>query len=149
MAIEPQVQQQTPEVTRSARIDLDSPTERELCSSGAVKLTHLQLSELKTNHEQLLDHLESERQKNNALTARANSCETELRVFKAVNATTGYREIIIRTLELVIVVLLTYAIDFERSGDTKSFGVFIVLCIVLVVIIVLLQRGPRVSKEPQ
>jgi hypothetical protein len=119
--IEQQVPQQTPEVTYTDRIDLDAPSERELCSTGAVKLTHIHMGELKISNKQLLTDLEAERQRNNALAARASSCETELRVFKAFNSSTGYKEIIIRTLELVIVVLLTYAIDFERAGNTQSF----------------------------
>jgi hypothetical protein len=141
------IEQQTPEASGPDRIDLNAPTEVELCSRGAVKLTHMQLSDLKITHLGTLDELQAERQRNDALTSRANSSETELRILRATLRSTGNREIIVRMIELVILALLTYAIDFEKSGDTKNFMVFILICVVLVGLIVLIQRAARPSEK--
>ncbi len=141
------VEQQVPEVARTGRIDLGVPTEVELCSRGAVKLTHMQLAEVKANYRVVLTDLQAERQRNDALAAHAVSVDTELRVIKAISRSNSHREIIVRTLELVIVALLTYAIDFEREGNSKSFIVFLVLSAILVVLIILVQLGSAPPKE--
>jgi uncharacterized membrane protein len=137
------IEQQTPGVPGIDRIDLNAPTEVELCSRGAVKLTHFQLADLKVTQRATLTELQAEKQLNGALTIRANASETELRVLKENIRLTGYREIIIRIVELIIVALLAYAIDFEKSGDTKDFVVFVVICLVLVILIALIQWAPR------
>jgi uncharacterized protein YacL len=137
------IEQQTPEVPGSDRIDLNAPTEVELCSRGAVKLTHMQLSEIKVTYRAAMTELQDAKQRNEVVTSRANAAETELRVLKENIRMTGYREIIIRMVELVIVVLLTYAIDFLKSGDVKNFWVFIVISVVLVILIFMIQWAPR------
>jgi uncharacterized protein YacL len=90
-----------------------------------------------------MTELQDAKQRNEVVTSRANSAETELRVLKENIRMTGYREIIIRMVELVIVVLLTYAIDFLKSGDVKNFWVFIVISVVLVILIFMIQWAPR------
>src|ERR1700676_4294886 len=42
------IEQQTPDIPFQQQIELGPPTETELCTRGAVKLTHIQLSESKT-----------------------------------------------------------------------------------------------------
>lgn len=137
------IEQPTPEVAGAIRIELEAPTEAELCTRGAVKLTHMQLAELKTAHDAMRSELQAERQRNDALVSRLNTVQTDYQVLKASLQSTKYREIIVRIIELVILALLTYAIDFEKSGDTKDFGVFIVICVVLVLLIALIQWTPR------
>jgi hypothetical protein len=44
-------------------------------------------------------------------------------------------------IEIVIVVLLSYAIDFLRLGDNKNFAVFVAISVVLVVVVFLIQRA--------
>jgi hypothetical protein len=140
-------EQQTPEVFGTDRIDLNAPTEVELCSRGAVKLIHMQLAELKAVHRSDLVQLQAERQRNEALVAARNSSETELRILRTRLESTKYREIMTRIIELVILALLSYAIDFEKAGDTKNFAVFIVICLVLVILIVLIQWAPRPAEK--
>lgn len=140
------IEQQTPEVPRSG-IELDAPTEVELCSRGAVKLTHMQLAELKITHRAVQSELYAERQRNESLTDRVNSTETELRILQERVRSRGYREIMVRIIELVILALLSYAIDFEKSGDNKNFSVFIVICVVLVILIILIQWAPRLKEK--
>ena len=137
------IEQPTPDVASPNRIELEAPTEVELCSRGAVKLTHIELTELKMAHSAVQVELRAEKQRSDALTSRMNLIQTDYQVLRASLPSAKYRDIIIRIIELVIVTLLSYAIDFEKSGNTKNFLVFIVLCLVLVLLIALIQWTPR------
>jgi hypothetical protein len=137
------IEQPTPDVSFPNRIELEAPTEVELCSRGAVKLTHIQFTELKMACAAIQGELRAERQRNDAVTTRMNSIQTDYQVLRASLQSTKYREIIVRIIELCILALLAYALDFEKSGDTKDFAVFLVICIVLVLVIALIQWTPR------
>jgi hypothetical protein len=115
------IEQPRPDVSSPNVIELDAPTEAELCTRGAVKLTHMQLTELRTAHILVQNELRAERQRNDLLTARMNLLQTDHQVLLASIQSTKYREIIVRIIELVILALLTYALDFEKSGRTNDF----------------------------
>lgn len=140
------IEQPTLDVPRSDRIELEAPTEAELCTRGAVKLTHIELAELRMVNRGLRTELTAERNRNDTLKSLTNSLQTELQVLKASLNPMKYQEIIIRLIELVILALLGYAIDFAKSGDRTNFTVFIVICLVLVVLIFLIQSKPGVKK---
>jgi hypothetical protein len=141
------IEQQTPEVPRTDRIELDAPTEAELCTRGAVKLTHMQLADLRAVHRAILTELQTERQRNEALTSRANSIETELRVLQASIKSTGRREIIVRLIELVIIALVNFAIEYAKSESWANFTIVTVACLVLAAVVVLNQWWPRTSEK--
>ena len=137
------IEQPTPDVPRTNQIELEAPTEAELCTRGAVKLTHMELTELKMAHSAVQAELRAEKQRNDTLTARVNSIQTDYQVLQASFTPTRFREIILRIIELVVLVLLTYAVDFEKSGDTKNFAIFILICVLLVILIFLIQWKTR------
>lgn len=130
------------------RPELSPLTETELRSSAAVKLTHIQLCELQETHRGILTELQTEKQRNEALTFRAHSSETECSVLRERLGATGYRDIIVRLIELVILGLLAFAIDFARTGERNSLVATLLLSGILVVVIFLIQRGHR-PKERQ
>jgi hypothetical protein len=137
------IEQPTPDVPLANQIELDAPTEAELCTRGAVKLRHIELTELKMAHKAVQVELRAERQRTESLTSRLNSTQTEFQVLKASLTPMRFREIILRIIELVILVLLSYAIDFEKAGNTKTFVVFLLICVVLVILIFLIQGTTR------
>jgi len=137
------IEQQTPEIPRTQQIELDAPTEVELCSRGAVKLTHMDLADLKVSYRALVAEIQTERNRNDGLTARANTAETELRVLRATVNSTGRREIIVRLIELVIIALVSYAIEAAKSAAWTNFAVFCATSLVLVSVIVLIQWWPH------
>jgi hypothetical protein len=137
------VEQPPLDVPRTDVIELAPPTEQELCARGAVKLTHIELAEVKLECRGLRTELLAERQRNEGLITHLNSVRTDYQVLLASLRSHKYQEITIRIVELVILALLSYAIDFVKRGDTKNFIVFIVLCLALILLIFLLQWNPR------
>jgi hypothetical protein len=135
--------QSTTEVFHADLIELDAPTEAELCTRGAVKLTYKRVAELKTALHEVQTELRGERERNASLTAQLNAIQTDYRVLEASLQSTRYREVIMRVIEIVIVALLTYAVDFLKLGEMKNFAVFIFISLVLVLIIALIQWTPR------
>lgn len=131
----------------SPLIELSPLTDAELRSSGAVKLTHQELSELKTAYAATSAKLEVEKQRNEALNLRAISSETECRVLRDRLRLTGRREIIVRLIELVIIALVSFAIESAKSGDSAHVISFILVVIVLVVVIGLIQWWPHPPGE--
>ncbi len=137
------IEQPTPEVARTDRIELEAPTEAELCTRGAVKLTHIDLAQLKTAHGALQVELRTEKQRTEASNIRAISAEAECRVLRDTLRLTGRREIIVRLIELVIIGLVNYAIEAAKSGNRVDLAVFILASLVLVAVIALIQWWPR------
>ena len=137
------IEQQTPEIPRIPPIELDPPTEVELCSRGAMKLTHMALADLKVSFNKLAMEIQTERNRNDGLITRANAAETDLRVLRATVNSTGRQEITVRLIELVIIAIVSYAIDAAKSGAWKNFVVFCTASLVLVAVIVLIQWWPR------
>jgi hypothetical protein len=141
------IEQQTSEIPRTDRISLDPPTEVELCTRGAVKLTHLHLDELKESYRSVLVELQSERKRNNTLTSSLYTAEADVRVFHASVKSTERREIIVRLVELVIIGLINYAIEDAKSASWTNFTVSVAMCLILVAVIALVQWWPRRSEK--
>lgn len=127
----------------SPLIELSPLTDAELRSSGAVKLTHQELSELKATYAATLAKLETERQRNEGLNLRSISSETECSVLRDRLRLTGRREIIVRLIELVIIALVSFAIESAKSRDIAHLTAFIIVALVLVVVIGLIQWWPH------
>ena len=123
------------------RIELTAVTETELRGPGAVKLLYGELTELKARHITALAELQTERQRNEALTYRAHSSETDCCVLRERLGSTGYRDLIVRLIELVILGLLAFAIDFAKSKSWNGFAASLLLSVILVIVIFLIQRG--------
>ena len=141
------IQQTTPEVARTDRIELEAPTETELCARGAVKLTHMELARLRTANGTVEAELRTERQRTEALNSRAISAEAQCGVLRDTLRLAGRREIIMRLIEVAIVVLLAYAIDFAKSKSWNNFVVFIVLSLILGLAIALIQWWTHPSER--
>jgi len=135
-------------IPEGPRVELGAVTEAELCVPGAVKLLYSELTELKVKHSTLLAALEREKTRNETLTFRAHSSETERSVLRERLGSTGHRELIMRLIELVILGLLAFAIDFAKSGSWTKSAVAVVLSVILAIVILLIQSGhqPRESK---
>jgi hypothetical protein len=129
------------------RIELSAITEAELRGPGAVKLTYLQLTELQASHRTTLAELQTERQRNEALTFRAHSSEAQCGVLRERLGSTGYRDLVVRLIELVILGLLAFAIDFAKSGSWTSLAVSVLLTVILAIAVILIQRGPHAHGE--
>jgi len=125
------------------RVELGAATEKELCSPGAVKLIHMELTELKVAHRTALAELQAERQRSEGLTFRAHSSELECSVVSERLGATGHRDLVVRLIELGILGLLAFAIDFARSGSWTSLTVSVLLSVILAIAITLIQRGHR------
>jgi hypothetical protein len=125
------------------RVELGTATEKELCSPGAVKLIHIELTELKVAHRTALAELQAERQRSEGLTFRAHSSELECSVLRERLGATGHRDLVVRLIELGILGLLAFAIDFARSGSWTSLTVSILLSMILAIAIIMIQRGHR------
>jgi hypothetical protein len=136
-------EQQTPE---GPRVELGVATEKELCSPGAVKLIHIELTELKAAHRTALSELQTERNRSEGLTFRAHSSEVQCGILRERLGSTGHRDLVVRLIELGILGLLAFAIDFARSGSWTSLGVSILLSLILGVAIFLIQRGQRAEE---
>jgi hypothetical protein len=137
-------EQSTPEVPR---VELGAATEKELCSPGAVKLIHIELTDLRVAHRTALAELQAERKRNEGLTYAAHTSETECAVLRERLGLTGHRDLIVRLIELAILGLLTFAIDFASSGNRTGFAVSVLLSLILGVAIFLIQRGHRPGRS--
>jgi hypothetical protein len=133
-------EQSTPE---GPRVELGAATEKELCSPGAVKLIHLELTELRVAHRTALAELQAERQRSEGLTFRAHSSEMDCGVLKERLGSTGHRDLVVRLIELVILGLLAFAIDFARTGSWAGLALTTLMSLILAVTIFLIQRGHR------
>ena len=127
------------------RVELGIATEKELCSPGAVKLIHLELTELKVAHRTTVAELKAERQRSEGLTFRAHSSELDCSVLRERLGATGHRDLVVRLIEIVILGLLAFAIDFARSGSWPSFTVCTLLSVILAIAIKLIQQGHRLG----
>jgi thiamine transporter ThiT len=56
---------------------------------------------------------------------------------------TGHRDLVVRLIELGILGLLAFAIDFAKSGSWTGLGVSVLLSAILVIAIFMIQRGHR------
>ena len=122
-------------------IELTAVTEAELRGPGAVKLLYRELTELKATHNDALAELKNERNRNDILASKANSSDKDHCILKERLRATGHRHAVVRLIEVVIVVLLAYAIDFAKSGSWTNLVVFLILAVVLWVTIYLIDRG--------
>ena len=118
-------------ISEGPRIELTPVTEAELCRPGSVKLLYGELTELRAAHRSTLTELLTERQRNENLTFRAQSSETECSVLRERLGSTGHRDIIARLIELVILGLLAFAIDFARSGSWTSLAASLLMSVIL------------------
>jgi len=141
------IEQPTPDVPRTNQIELEPPTEAELCTRGAVKLIHIQIAELKLANRFVQAELRSEKQRNDALTASLNSTKTDYQVLQASVGPIKNRDLIVRIIEFVIVVLLAYMVDFLKSGNIKSFIVFMIICLLLGFLVFLIHRTSRPTER--
>ena len=141
------IEQQTPDIPFPQQIELGPPTETELCTRGAVKLTHIQLSELKTQTRTLSAELGEERARRENLSTRTNTAETELRVLEEFLYLREKRDLIIRLGELVLIVLIEFIIEAAKSGEWKRLAVLCVASLVQLALIALIQWGPRKSTK--
>ena len=128
------------------RIELGALTETELRSPGAVKLLYSELLDLRATHNATLAVIQVEKQRNEALTFRAHTCETDCEVLRERLHSAGYRDTIARLIEVVIAIVVGYSIDLARSSDWKNFTVAASICCILFFAIFLTQRGPRSGK---
>ena len=122
-------------------IELTAVTETELRAPGAVKLLYRELTELKATHSSCLAELNSERSRNEALASKASSSNKDYCVLKERLSATGHRHAVVRLIEVVILVILAYAIDFAKSGSWRNLVVFLILSVILWIAIYLIDRG--------
>jgi hypothetical protein len=124
-------------------MELGAATEKELCGPGAVKVIHIELAELKVAHHAALVELQVERKRSEGLTFRAHSSEIDCGILRERLGSGGHRDLVVRLIELVVLGLLAFAIDFARSGNWKSLTVSILMSVILAIAIILIQRGHR------
>ena len=131
-------------IPEGPRIELGALTERELSTAGAVgvKLIYGQLNELRASHRATLAELQAERARNDALTARAHSAERDCCTLRERLSSTGHRDTIARLLEIVMAILVVYALERLLAGSWTHFIVAGSLGLLLGCAIYLLQRGP-------
>lgn len=128
------------------RIELGALTETELRGPGAVKLLYSECIELRAKHSATLAEIQAERLRNESLTFRVHTSETDCAVLRERLHSTGYRDTIARLIEAVIAIVVGYAIDLERSSDWKNFAVAASICCILFFAIFLTQRGSHPGK---
>ncbi len=121
--------------------ELQGPTIAQLCSQGAVILTHQNLAEAKGTILSLQTELRVERLRNENLSGRATTAETQLLVLKAQTETSKNRDLKVRLVELVIILLLYYSGEAAKSGELVKLAVLAFLCVILVIVILLIQRS--------
>ncbi len=129
------------------RVELGPLTESELRTAGAVKLNHIRFTELQETCRTAVADLQSEKQRIETLTFRAHISETKCCVLEERLGATGYRDVIVRFVELVIVGLLAFAIDAARNVEWGSLACFLLMSVVLGIAIFLIQRGYRPKHE--
>jgi len=129
------------------RVELGPLTEAELRTPGAVKLTHIRLTELQGTCRTVAAELQAEKQRNETMTFRAHTSETKCCVLEERLGATGYRDVTVRFIELVIVGLLAFAIDAARNVKWGSLACFLLMSAVLGIAIFLIQRGYRPKPE--
>ena len=127
----------------SPRVELGPLTEVELRTPGAIKLTHLRFTELQGTCRTVVAELQAEKQRNETLTYRAQTSETKCCVLEERLGATGYRDVTVRFIELVILGLLAFAIDAARNMEWGSLACFLLMSVVLGIAIILIQRGYR------
>jgi hypothetical protein len=131
------------QIPEGPRIEVGAITENELRGPGAVKLLYCELTELKVAHGASLVELQTERQRSETLTFRAHSSEKECSVLRERLGSIGHRDLVVRLIELVILGLLAFAIDFARAGSWTNLAVAVFMSLVLVAAICLIQRRHR------
>jgi len=107
----------------------------------------MELARLRTANGTVEAELRTERQRTEALNSRAISAEAQCGVLRDTLRLAGRREIIMRLIEVAIVVLLAYAIDFAKSKSWNNFVVFIVLSLILGLAIALIQWWTHPSER--
>jgi hypothetical protein len=125
------------------RVQLTALTEADLRGAGAVKLLYSENAELRATHTTLRSEFDTERRRTDSLTIRLYSSQTECCVLRERLGAIGYRDLVVRLIELVILGLLAFAIDFAKSGSVDSLTFSLVMSFILAVAIALIQRGHR------
>jgi hypothetical protein len=123
-------------------------TEPELSAAKAVpvKLIYGELTELKSSHRATVAELQTERQRNETLTARAHASEIECCALRERLHSTGHRDSIARLLETVMAILIVYSLERALAGNWAHSIVSGSLGVLLGCAVYLLQRGP-ISRE--
>lgn len=122
-------------------------TPEELRNIGAIKRLLHELAEAKAAHKATLAELKTERDRNENLSSKANTFERDCCVLRERLGSLGYRDLIEALIIVVIIALLTFAVDFARSGNWKSCAGLVILTAVLLGVIALLRRGHRPKTE--
>jgi hypothetical protein len=128
-------------------IELEAPTKNELCSIGAVKLTHQNLAELKSKVAALQEELKVERQRTEALASRTATAETNLSVLRARTENSKGLTTKVRLLEVVILILLHYLSEATMLGELAKAAAMGLGCVILGVVIFQMQRGAPSNGE--
>jgi len=122
-------------------------TPEELRNVGAIKRLLHELAEAKAAHRTALSELKAERDRNESLTAKASSYERDCSVLQERIGCSDYRDRIEALILVVIIALLTFAVDFARSGNWKNSAGLVILTLILLAVIHLVRRGPRPKKK--
>jgi hypothetical protein len=122
-------------------------TPEELKNVGAIKRILGELAEAKAAHKAAVAELKIERDRNESLSAKASSYERDRCVLQERLGCSGHRDHIEALIIVVIIALLTFAVDFARSGNWESCAVLVILTLILLGVIHLVRRGRRPQKE--
>jgi hypothetical protein len=135
------IDQPIPQGPRVEPIELEAPTKAELCSVGAVKLTHQQMAELRGAIQLTQAELKAERQRTESLISRATTAETKLQILRASMASSKNVALKVRLIEVVILILLHYTSEASIAGEFTRMGALGLACLVLAALVILIQRG--------
>jgi hypothetical protein len=122
-------------------------TPDELKNVGAIKRILHELAEAKAAHKAALAELKIERDRNENLSSKANTFERDCCVLRERLGSLGYRDFIEALIIVVVIALLTFAVDLARSGNWKSCACLVILVGILLGVILLLRRGHRPKTE--
>ena len=115
------IEQAIPQGPHVEPIELEAPTKAELCSVGAVKLTHQQLAELKQTVQLTQTELKAERQKTENLISRATTAESALQVLRASMASSKNLALKVRLVEVVILILPITRRKLRSRGSSSEW----------------------------
>lgn len=115
----------------------------EMKNVGTIKELLLRINELEDERTELRANLKTERQQTASLAAKASSFERDYYVLRERLGCSGHRDTIEALIIVVIIAVLTFAVDFARYGNWRSCAVLAILTVILLGVIYLLRRGYR------
>lgn len=119
----------------------------ELKNLGSVKRLLHELTEAKAAHKATLVELKAERDRSENLSAKASSYERDYCVLKERLGCSGHRDGIEALIIVVVIAILTFAVDFAKSGNWTNCVVLVILTMVLLAVMYLVRRGHRPHTE--